>query len=336
MQVSWVIPTFNSSATLEACLQSILGQDYPRAQVEIIIADGGSSDDSLAIARRLGVDRIVDNPLRTGEAGKSAGLHAACGEFVALIDSDNILDSPDWLNRMLRPFEDPTIQATEPIEYTCRPADPPLTRYFALLGMNDPLCLAIGNYDRISQITGRWTELPVVSRDRGDYLELSLTPDALPTIGANGFMFRRALLKHVNWTPYFFDIDIMHQAVLAGWDRVAKVKCGIVHLYCARLSVFARKQDRRIRDFLFFSKNQGRSYPWQSRQKTGVFKFCLQTITVIPLLWQMAKGWRRHPDPAWLYHLPACWVTLWIYARAVFLKSIGIKPQPKSRVGWSQ
>ncbi len=336
-RVSVIIPTFNSGATLEACLQSILAQSVPRDHYEIIIADGGSVDDSRAIAARLGVDRIVENPLRTGEAGKSAGIREARGAFIALIDSDNLLDSPDWLTRMVHPLEtDSTLAAAEPIAFTCRPQDPPLTRYFALLGMNDPLCLAVGNYDRLCGITGRWTDLPVPTRDCGDYLEATLSPTALPTIGANGFVFRRTLLDKVAWSPYFFDLDIMHQAVLAGFNRVAKVKCGIVHLYCARLGDFVRKQDRRIRDFLFFSKTLGRTYPWHHQQTRPVIVFCLQSVTLIPLLIQMIRGWRHHPDRAWLYHLPACWITLWIYGWAVIRKSLGFKPHPKSRDRWNR
>ena len=151
---------------------------------------------------------------------KSAGIRAATGDIIALVDSDNILDSPDWLRMMLKPFADPGIVAAEPLWYTRRPTDPAMTRYFAMLGMNDPICLFLGNYDRMSMITERWTDLAVVTQDRGDFLELTLNPDQLPTIGANGFVIRRSLLDHITWEPYFFDIDIMHQAIAAGHNRV--------------------------------------------------------------------------------------------------------------------
>jgi len=61
--------------------------------------------------------------------------------------------------------------ASEPLAFTVRAEDPALTRrYFALLGMNDPLCLFTKNYDRVCGITGRWTGLDVTQVDRGDYL----------------------------------------------------------------------------------------------------------------------------------------------------------------------
>jgi len=334
--ISFVIPTLNSAKTLEACLASILSQRVNRGSYEIVIADAGSADGTVEIARRLGVDRIVDNPLKTGEAGKAAGIKASAGDLIALVDSDNILPDGDWLERMTAPFCDPDIVASEPLEYTARPGDPTLTRYFALLGMNDPLCLFTGNYDRLCGVTGRWTGLAVSQEDRGGYLKLTLTEETLPTIGANGFVFRRQLLNHVSWDPYFFDIDVMHQAVRAGLCQVAKVKTGIVHLYCATLLEFARKQRRRIRDFLFFAQEKQRTYPWDRQKKAGIVRFVLATALIFPLGYQALSGYRRRPDHAWLYHVPVCWITLWIYGVGTLSKTLGIRQCPVARAKWQQ
>jgi len=332
--VSFVIPTLNSGKTLAACLRAIALQTVPRDQYEIVLADAGSTDATREIARACGVDRIVENPLKTGEAGKAAGIKASAGRLIALVDSDNILPDPEWLARMTAPFNDPEIVASEPIAYTVRKTDPALTRYFALLGMNDPLCLFTKNYDRLSAVTGTWTGLEVRQEDIGDYLKLTLSERSLPTIGANGFVFRRSLLDHVAWEPYFFDIDVMHQAVRAGFPHVAKVKTGIVHLYCERLSEFARKQQRRIRDFLYYSQEKQRTYPWDSQKKSGIVLFCLETALVFPLVYQMARGFLRKRDLAWLYHIPVCWITLWLYGTATLRKAAGFRQAPVRRDTW--
>lgn len=334
--VSIVIPTLNSARTLSHCLDSIVSQDFPRRNFEIIVADAGSSDDTRAIAQSKGVDSIVANPLKTGEAGKAEGIRASSGEILVLIDSDNVLDSPSWLSLILAPFDDPSIFAAEPMEYTVRKIDPPLVRYFAMLGMSDPLCLFLGNYDRTSMITGRWTGIDLPFEDRKSYLKLTLNSDSLPTIGANGFAIRRSVLKDVIWHPYFFDIDIVHQAVLAGHINVAKVRNGVVHLYCQTLTHFARKQKRRINDYLFFTRSSQRTYPWKKRRTSGLIRFCLSCLIVVPLLVQMTIGFLRRPDPAWLYHVPVCWITLWTYGIAVLRKCIGLKPRAYSRSTWSQ
>ena len=337
MKLSFVIPVLNSERTLGACLNAILAQDYPRTDYEIVIADAGSSDRTLEIARAAGVDTIVPNPLKTGEAGKTAGIKAATGNVIALVDSDNILPDATWIKRLLAPFADPEVIASEPIEYTARPSDPALTRYFAHLGMNDPICLFTGNYDRISAVTGRWTGLALDTEDRGDWLKLRLSGTALPTIGANGFVFRRALLEGANWDPYLFDIDILYDRIRRdGTVCVAKVKTGIVHLYCARLGDFARKQRRRIRDFLFFAQEKQRSYPWDRQRRTGIVLFCLATATVLPLLVQAACGFCRKRDAAWLYHLPVCWITAIVYGLGVCAKLLGKKQAPVNRDNWQK
>ena len=146
--VSIVIPTYNSERTVGMCLKSIRNQNYPKNKIEIIIADAGSSDKTKEIAKRYEVNKIIDNPLKTGEAGKAVGIKHTSGEIIALIDSDNILPSKDWLKRMVEPFEDREITGTEPLYYTYREKDGYIDRYCALIGMNDPFCLFMGNYDR--------------------------------------------------------------------------------------------------------------------------------------------------------------------------------------------
>jgi glycosyltransferase involved in cell wall biosynthesis len=337
MFLSIVIPTLNSEKTLGACLEAIRSQSLPKNAYEIVIADAGSSDRTLEIARDFAVDTVTTNPLKTGEAGKTAGIKAAKGDIIALVDSDNLLPDPSWLERMLAPFADPEIIATEPLEYTWRKEDPALTRYFALLGMNDPICLFTGNYDRTCAITGKWTEVPVEAADKGEYLKLKLTANALPTIGANGFVFRRSLLEGVKWEPYLFDIDILYDRILkAGSVSVAKVKTGIVHLYCERLADFTRKQRRRIRDFLYFAQEKERIYPWDSQRKTGIILFCLSAVTLLPLLFQVFRGFLRRPDIAWLYHIPVCWTTLWVYGIGVLTKLLGGKQAPVDRSSWQK
>lgn len=337
MRLSIVIPVLNSEKTLPACLAAINAQTLPRAEFEVVIADAGSSDGTLAIAREYGVEVITTNPLRTGEAGKTAGIKAAHGEIIALVDSDNILPDPSWLERMLAPFADPEVVATEPIEYTSRREDPALTRYFALLGMNDPICLFTRNYDRVCCITGRWTGLDIDQEDQGDWLKLRLNGTALPTIGANGFVFRRTLLEGSNWDPYLFDIDILFERIRRdGSVCVAKVKTGIVHLYCARLADFTRKQRRRIRDFLFFAQEKKRTYPWDKQRRAGIVLFCLSTVLLLPLLVQALIGFCRKPDRAWLYHAPVCVLTLWVYGLGSLSKLLGRKQAPVDRSNWQK
>lgn len=331
--ISIVIPTFNSAATLPACLNSIMEQDYPSDKVEIIIVDAGSSDNTVEIAKKF-TDQIYPNPLKTGEAGKAVGVKHAYGEIIALIDSDNILPENNWLKQMVVPFADPEISGTEPLYYTHRQEDGIITRYCALMGMNDPLCLFMGNYDRMNFITGKWTEMPVDEEDMGDYLKVGLNEKKLPTIGANGFLVRKELLDKCSIEDYLFDIDVVYELVLQGYNKFAKVKTGIIHIFSGTLSTFIRKQRRRIRDYGYYEKMGIRKYPWSALSKGKLLKFIVYTVLVFPLLGQSVRGWIRKKDAAWVFHLVACWATLLVYGWGV-VRNI-MKSEEEDRNNWVQ
>jgi len=320
--ISVVIPTYNSERTLAQCLESIVKQDYPREKIEIIIADGGSKDKTIEIAKNFKVDKILHNPLRTGEAGKAVGVKAAKNDIVAFIDSDNILSTPNWFKIMVEPFKDQVIAGTEPLYYTYRKEDPLITRYCALMGMNDVLCFFLGNYDRYNYITGKWTELRVNVIDQGSYLLVGLSNECIPTIGANGFLVRAEALKSVNYKPYFFDVDVVYQLVEAGWSKYAKVKTGIVHLFANSASAYVRKTCRRIGDYLYYEKYRVRRYPWRKFNRLRILRFILYTLLMVPLVRDSLRGYKKLPDKAWFFHPLACWLTLLIYSTKLVMSIV--------------
>ncbi len=86
--LSVVIPTLDAAATLEATLQSLGG-----AAGEVVVADGGSGDDTPALARRLGA-RVVEGPRGRGTQ-LAAGIAAASGSWLLLLHADTRLQ-PGW------------------------------------------------------------------------------------------------------------------------------------------------------------------------------------------------------------------------------------------------
>lgn len=339
--VTVVIPTYNAQRTLRGCLESIEKQDYPREKLDIVIADAGSSDSTIKIIdelKSLSAIRytLCANPLKTGEAGKAAGVKQAAGDIVAFIDSDNILEGADWLKRMAAPFQDPDITASEPLYYSYRKTDPFITRYGALIGMNDPLCLFLGNYDRYCFISNTWTGAPVEQSDRGDFFKITLLDRLkLPTIGANGFLIRRDALTQCGIGEYLFDIDIIARLMQNGKVRIAKVKIGIVHLFSDNLSTWVRKQKRRVKDYLYFSKDRKREFPWQKTEKWRLAGFIIYCVLVFPLVIQAAIGYARKPEAVWFFHPFACWITLGTYA-GVYITGLVFGVKPEDRKGWKQ
>lgn len=340
--ITVVIPTLNAESVLEDCLRSIVLQDYPAKRLEVLIVDAGSRDRTLEIAldfaRRGKIPfRILENPLKTGEAGKAEGFRAARHEFIAFIDSDNILPHSRWLRVMTAPFdEDPTLVASEPIEFTYRREDGYINRYCAMIGMNDPLCLFLGNYDRKCSITNKWTGVHVQEDRKNGFIVVSLGNGSVPTIGANGFLIRKDTLQSAMVGPYLFDVDVLRSIVhKSGKARVAKVDTGIIHLYSKDYATFARKQRRRVLDYF---RHRGRERPcetWGPAMKGRLALFILCCVTVLPLLAQGAMGFRRRQDTSWLFHPLACWTTLLIYAKESLL-NLFQPGRTMDRDHWSQ
>lgn len=319
--VSIIVPTLNSAGVLPRCLESIRAQDFD-GPIELIIADGGSADDTREIARRFHAEQILDNPRRTGEAAKAVGLSHARGEFIAFIDSDNFLVGRDWLRRMIAPFrEEARLVLTEPLYFHWNRADPPINRYCALMGINDPLCFYCGNFDRYNHALGRWTGLDIETTDRGDWIAIELRPgERIPTLGANGTIYRRSALRELPPSDYFFDVDIPRRLASSGERLAAKVKCDVHHWYCACFADFVRKQRRRIRDYYMFSDRRVGGDFGGSYSRGGLAAFIASTCLVLPALLISLRGHLRKPDPAWFLHWPLCVATLWIYGAGVLFR----------------
>ncbi len=338
-KVSIVIPTLNAGKVLEQCLASISEQTYPKEKMELIIADGGSTDETLQIAQEYNA-KIIQNNLMTAESGKAIGVKASKGEFIALIDSDNILPTVNWLQEMIIPLQTHEEAAgSEPWKYTWRKEDGFITRYSALTGANDPFVLFLGNYDRLNLLTGKWTEIEYDQTDFKNYILATFDNRGLPTIGANGTVFRSEFLKNNFEGDYLFDIDILGKYIKnEGSVSFIKIKNGIIHTFCeSDVKKFARKQRRRVKDYMYHQNS--RDYSWElldkpNKNTLGMLKFTLYTVTVFPLVLQSLRGFIKKPDIAWFFHPVACFITLWEYSMGVITSTV--KKSELDRSTWKQ
>jgi len=87
--VSIILPVRNEQNTIRPVLECLLSQDYPRDRMEIIVADGMSSDNTRQIVSLAAeVDqriRLTDNPRRIMAAGFNAGLSVAHGDIIIMM-----------------------------------------------------------------------------------------------------------------------------------------------------------------------------------------------------------------------------------------------------------
>jgi glycosyltransferase involved in cell wall biosynthesis len=113
--VSIVIPTRNSSGTIEECLLAIEKQSYKN--IETIIVDSKSTDDTREIATSRGCKVILTDWKLLG--ARYLGCKAAVGDYVLMLDSDHVL-VPDTVERSLRLFETYDMLCLEEASYRSR------------------------------------------------------------------------------------------------------------------------------------------------------------------------------------------------------------------------
>jgi glycosyltransferase involved in cell wall biosynthesis len=96
--VSVVTPAYNAARFLPETVDSVLAQTL--ADFELILVDDGSTDDTLAVARRQATRdervRVLSMPNGGPAAARNMALRAARGEFLALLDSDDLI-CPQYL-----------------------------------------------------------------------------------------------------------------------------------------------------------------------------------------------------------------------------------------------
>ncbi len=103
MRLSVVVPCLNASATIAVQLEALARQTWS-GEWELILADNGSTDDTLAVARsyehRFPDFRIVDASTRRGPAhAQNEGVRASTGEAILFCDADDKV-APNWLEAM--------------------------------------------------------------------------------------------------------------------------------------------------------------------------------------------------------------------------------------------
>jgi glycosyltransferase involved in cell wall biosynthesis len=89
--VTVAIPCLNEERHIEGVVRGALAQDYPRERLEVIVADGGSNDQTLAILARIAAEdarlTVIDNPRRIQAAAMNEIIRRARGEVVVRLDA---------------------------------------------------------------------------------------------------------------------------------------------------------------------------------------------------------------------------------------------------------
>ena len=108
--VSIIVPCYNEQTTIQQMLKAVYVQTYPRRELEVVVADGMSTDGTrreIATFQREHPDlhvRVVENPRRDIPAGLNRAIAAARGEFVVRLDAHSV-PYPDYVYRCVEALQ---------------------------------------------------------------------------------------------------------------------------------------------------------------------------------------------------------------------------------------
>ena len=295
-EVSFVIPTYNAGKYIERCLRSIVSQGYPEKAIEIVVIDGGSTDDTLEICERFNL-RLLNNPEKLAEIGQALGIKAARGDLIVAFAADNALPTSDWLLHMIRPFQEhPELAAAFSLPIADR-KDSAMNRYYCDI-KTDPLTFFVFNSfgNRLR------TYKPLIREDEYDIF--IFPKDDCPLVAlAQGFVLRK------EFVPSSIGLDDVAPFcdMVSRRLPIAMVRSvGIYHYHLEGLSSFIRKYVFRARTRLLRSVRREGIMNLKARRRMKLW--LLYSLSWIFPLVDSVKGYKEDPNLAWFYHPLACFV----------------------------
>ena len=134
-RVSIIIPCRNEAGYIERCLDSILAGEYPVDHLEILVADGRSTDGTRQIlesyTRRNPAVVLLDNPEGTTPSGLNTAIRASSGTIVIRMDA-HVLYPADYIPRLVQALHESGADNVGGVLETLPAEDTPIARAIAL------------------------------------------------------------------------------------------------------------------------------------------------------------------------------------------------------------
>ena len=302
--ISAVMCSFNDERILDDCLSSIRKQDYPQHLIKIIMVDGGSTDDTINIARKYDTEIISRPDLKDSQNIRGGiALTSATSDLILFISADNRLQEEDVLSLMVNALADREIVACETLRYGFNLSDPILSRYFALIGGADPIAISLGKADRGPFDSKGWHGYGKV-KDCGYFYEISFSKDLskIPTLGANGFLIKRNFIEKTTLASSALHIDMCAELILQGHNKFTFLKNKhIIHFLDLKLITFLKR--RLFYANMYHSENVPRIYSiFHKRDLLKLLIIVLFNLTLLGPLLRAIKGYLHTKDIAWFLH----------------------------------
>lgn len=210
MNVSVVIPNYNGEELLLKNLPELFNElnKYKKGEIEVIVVDDGSEDNSVNVIKRFSKVKLLINPKNVGFSQTvNKGVEEAKGELILLLNTD-VLPQKDFLDPLLTHFNDPNVFA---------------------VGCMDKSVEKNGEIVLRGRGIGLWKRgFLVHSRGEVD------SNDTLWVSGGSG-MFRNSIWEKLGglntlYNPFYWeDIDLSYRAQKSGYKVIFENKSVVLH-----------------------------------------------------------------------------------------------------------
>lgn len=300
-KVSFILPVLNGGGLLETCLSSIRNQDYPQDRIEIVVADGGSTDNTRDTCKKYGCV-ILDNPRIRAEYGHELAFSHATGEILFIFAADNSLPRKDWVRHMVRPFiADPEIYgAYTHIEPA--PWDNSFNQYYCLLHVEPFTWFVFGNTVQPKLFHKEYNIL----EENNEYIVFDFPLKRYPLIAwAQGFGIRNNFRRKKE--TFGDDILPFIQMVEEGRKMAYIPEAGIYHHHLEGFRNYIKKYQWRIRNSLY-QKDIGfdnRARYLSHSRKLRKYLWLVYGCTLFGPVIDSIRWYVRDKKKYWLWHIPA-------------------------------
>lgn len=314
-KVSIIIPTYNNSKDIEKCLIKLSSQTYKN--IEIIISDGGSSDNTIDIVSKY-TKKILNNTKKLAEPGVALGMENASGDLLMVITADNYFRDKTGIEKIVQIFKDPSIDAAFPKHVS--------DKNYSLISQyrntfTDPLNHFIYGYASNGRTFHKIYK--TISKSKTyDVYDFSSNPIKPIIAFAQGFTIKKDAIqgrKHE-----YDDITPIIELLESGKKIAYAHGVGLLHDRRDVLWNYIKKQRWAARNALN-TKNYGiniRKQYLTPMQKLKIYIYIPYSLSLIFPIIQGVISWNRDKEKIWFFHPVITFITALAISIELLLKLI--------------
>lgn len=301
-KVSFILGILNAERTLEECLNGIFTQDYPKSAFEVIIIDGGSTDKTLRIIDSFMKKEknilLLHNPKKLSEGrgmSKDMGIKKAKGDIVILLDHDNLISDPRWLRKILLPFKNKQVMASQSL-LEFRKEDSNFLKYVNAAGVEDPFAIP---YSLVAQVQLYPHKFRLV--EEAFYLH-RLDPNSVLFGGANGCAFVKDVFEKIG--GYTRDVDVFAKMAELHMLVAVPKQARLYHKTASNLWTFMKKKG--LYFYRFINKEYAeKDFQWVKPGFANTLRFFLMVASNLSFIVPSTLAFKKTFETGrlfWLLH----------------------------------